>query len=373
MTLVSTRPIELSLRSPADAAEEASAAKSAAVQALRVLADRLVELLAAHVPDVGSLGTSQFREQVQQRRDALARADSDSSIAFESRQLLTLCERFLDRVRSYHADRDEELAGVVQVMHDLVDTLKGDARQFQEGLLASSTAMARLADVDDIRELKRALVKQAEDLKRTVVEQQQHEAKRFAKFATRVDTLEKSLATARHEAATDSLTGLANRGTFDNTVRRWAADAERSGKSFALVMADLDDFKVVNDTHGHQVGDRVLIAAARLMESVGKQGDLVARYGGEEIAILMASTSVADARARVTAALDRIPPAYEYKEAGVTRHVKFSFSAGVTAWVKGDSPDDLVKRADEALYDAKRKGKHRVETRTASKLRALFG
>lgn len=372
MQFVSTRPIELSLRSAAVADAEVPGA-SAGLQALRVLADRLVELLAAYVPDVTSLGTAQFREQVQQRRDALAHADSDAAIARESRQLLSLCERFLDRVRSYNADRDEELAGVVQVMHDLVDTLRGDARTFQEGLLASSTAMARLADVYDIRELKRALVRQAEDLKRTVVAQQQHEAARFASFAARVDTLEQSLATARLEAATDSLTGLANRGTFDATVRRWLAEAERSGQTFALVMADLDDFKVVNDTHGHQVGDRVLIAAARLLESIGRPGDLVARYGGEEIALLLAATNAPDGRTRTAAALERIPPAYEYREAGVTRHVTFSFSAGVTAWAKGDSPDELIKRADEALYDAKRKGKHRVELRTASRLRALFG
>ena len=339
---------------------------------LRALADRLVELLAAYVPDVASLGTAKFREHVQQRRDALAKADSEGGVSHESRQLLALCEGFLERVRAYNVDRDEELAGVVQVMHDLVESLRGDARQFQEGLLASSSAMARLADVDDIRQLKRSLVKQAEDLKRTVVEQQQHEAARFATFSARVDTLEQSLATARREAATDPLTGLANRGTFDLVLRRWLGEADRSGQCFALVMTDLDDFKVINDTHGHQVGDRVLIAAARLLETVARPGDLVARYGGEEIALLLAGPSASDARARTALALDRIAPAYEYQELGVTKHVNFSFSGGVTVWVRGDTTEDIIKRADEALYDAKHRGKHRVEVRTASRLRALF-
>jgi hypothetical protein len=190
MQSVSTRPIELSLRSAAVADAEVPGA-SAGLQALRVLADRLVELLAAYVPDVTSLGTAQFREQVQQRRDALAHADSDAAIARESRQLLSLCERFLDRVRSYNADRDEELAGVVQVMHDLVDTLRGDARTFQEGLLASSTAIARLADVDDIRELKRALARQAEDLNGRWLRSSSTKPRGSPRLP-RVDTLEQS-------------------------------------------------------------------------------------------------------------------------------------------------------------------------------------
>ncbi len=341
-------------------------------RALRALADRLVELLTAHVPDVPSLGTAKFREQVQQRRDALAQADTDAIVSHESRQLLTLCEGFLERVRAYNVDRDAELAGVVQVMHDLVTTLRGDARHFQDGLLASSAAIASLADVDDIRELKRALVKTAAELKRSVVEQQQHEEARFATFAARVDTLEQNLATARREAATDPLTGLANRGTFDLVLRRWLLEAERSGQAFALVMTDLDDFKLINDTHGHQVGDRVLIAAARLLETVARPGELVARYGGEEIALLLSEASASQARARMASALERIAPAYEYREMGVTKYVHFAFSGGVTIWMRGDSPEDVVKRADEALYDAKRRGKRRVEVRTPSRLRALF-
>ena len=94
---------------------------------------------------------------------------------------------------------------------------------------------------------------------------------------------------------------------------------------------------------------------------------------GAIFAALPAGLEAEAARDRLTAVLDRLPPAFEYEEDGQQRFVSFSFSAGVTAWVAGDTPASIVKRADEALYDAKRRGKKRVETRPQSVLRGLIG
>jgi PleD family two-component response regulator len=82
---------------------------------------------------------------------------------------------------------------------------------------------------------------------------------------------------------------------------------------------------------------------------------------------------VGQAKQRLTALLARVAPAYEYEQQGEKRFVTFTFSAGVTDWASNDTPETIVKRADEALYDAKRRGKKRVETRSRSLLRALIG
>ena len=83
--------------------------------------------------------------------------------------------------------------------------------------------------------------------------------------------------------------------------------------------------------------------------------------------------AVAKAKARLTDVLKKIAPSYEYQTGDEKRSVTFTFSGGVTDWVSGDTPESIVKRADEALYDAKRKGKHRIESRTRGFLRTLVG
>ena len=114
----------------------------------------------------------------------------------------------------------------------------------------------------------------------------------------------------------------------------------------------------------------------QLLRAAVASGEFVARFGGEEFALLLTARSAGQARERLTALLDRLPPSFEYEQDGQQRFVSFSFSAGVTAWtarVRATRRDSIVKRADEALYDAKRRGKKRVETRPRSLLRGLIG
>jgi diguanylate cyclase len=186
-----------------------------------------------------------------------------------------------------------------------------------------------------------------------------------------VKTLEENLKKARAEAATDALTGIPNRGGFDLALREWLLRAGKDGTPFTLAMIDLDDFKGINDTHGHQVGDRVLIAATQLLSDALEFGEVVARYGGDEFAVLLQTPALPKARTRVAAVMQRIAPSYEYEVNGEKRFVTFTFSGGVTEYAPGDTPEAIVKRADEALYDAKKRGKSRVETKTRSFLRAL--
>ena len=160
------------------------------------------------------------------------------------------------------------------------------------------------------------------------------------------------------QATTDSLTGLGNRRTLDEElVLEWRR-ADRVRESLAFVLLDLDNFKLVNDTHGHQAGDAVLRAVGQILRDGVRQVDLAGRYGGEEFALILPETDLFGAvklaeRLRVDLETTPIQVAD-----GKTLTVTASF--GVALKDELPSPDDLVAAADEALYAAKRAGKNRV-------------
>jgi diguanylate cyclase len=361
---VATDLIQLAIHQPNDARRATT---------LVSLAGNLLSLIGRHIVDAASRKAAAFRRRLEEWRDDLQREQDPDRLDALAYKIVTECADVLEHLVSDRADRDAELADLTNVLRDVVESLRGDARKFEAEFQRSTRAMESMVEIQDIRELKRQLVQEVEALRKTAQERGQAEAQQVELLSGKVTTLERSLQEAREEAATDPLTGIANRGTFDSALRDWICRAGKDGKPFALAMVDLDDFKKINDTHGHPVGDRVLIAAAQLLSGCVAEGDLAARYGGEEFALLFGEASAPKAKQRLLAALQGIAPAYEYEVEGEKRFVTFTFSGGVTVFDQSDTCESLVKRADEALYDAKRRGKKRVEIKNRSFLRALVG
>jgi diguanylate cyclase (GGDEF)-like protein len=133
---------------------------------------------------------------------------------------------------------------------------------------------------------------------------------------------------------------------------------ERSGMSMALVLIDLDHFKRVNDTYGHQVGDQVLQAFAQAAQSALRETDIIGRWGGEEFVVLLPDTFPAD---RAMIAVERIQAILADAQLcpGVPS-LRVSFSAGVAVPRTGESLDAMLERADRALYAAKEQGRRRA-------------
>ncbi|QJB55873.1 diguanylate cyclase [Pseudodesulfovibrio sp. zrk46] len=165
-----------------------------------------------------------------------------------------------------------------------------------------------------------------------------------------VSGLEDERAHLEDEASTDPLTKALNRRSFLRQLGQMAA----SGASFSLVMFDIDHFKSINDTYGHDVGDAVLREISQLVRDNVRENDTLARWGGEEFMVL--SKSDMERAKRVA---ERLRHAVEiFSFTGVPRQITSSF--GVALHEKGESADDLVKRADEALYEAKETGRNKV-------------
>lgn len=168
----------------------------------------------------------------------------------------------------------------------------------------------------------------------------------------------------RSLAQTDGLTGVGNRDTFDTGLRGEISRAARHGESFSLLMIDVDHFKMLNDDHGHLVGDTVLRRVARQIHHASRDSDTVARYGGEEFGVVLPGADTEEA----LIAADRIRRLI----ADAEPLPAVTVSIGVATFpLDGTEPDAIVVAADAALYRSKRTGRNRV-TAAAPPANALF-
>jgi len=166
---------------------------------------------------------------------------------------------------------------------------------------------------------------------------------------------------------TDPLTGCLNRRGFDQSLTREVGRATRAGSEFALLAVDLDHFKQVNDTYGHLAGDVVLRAVGSLLVNAGRAGDIVARVGGEEFAVLLADTGAAGAHLFATRLCERIRE-FPFEIGGNLAPITLTTSIGVADGAPRGEPNFaelLWLQADDALYEAKRAGRNCVRVWSA--------
>ncbi|TML86879.1 MAG: GGDEF domain-containing protein [Actinobacteria bacterium] len=173
------------------------------------------------------------------------------------------------------------------------------------------------------------------------------------------------LARLTRQAQTDGLTNLANRRALDERLDDEVDHAKRLGTNIAFVIADIDNFKSINDSHGHQAGDEVLRRVAQTFAEAVRELDLPGRYGGEEIAIVLPGTNLTGARALAEKIRKRLEELTLTTPDGIAFQVTASF--GAACFPAQSSVEALVAAADAALYEAKRTGKNRVVAATAKR------
>ena len=190
------------------------------------------------------------------------------------------------------------------------------------------------------------------------------EARNRACLERRVDRLERQVAALQHQLQVerqrnliDPLTGIPNRRALRMHLDNEMARSRRSGAPLSLIVWDIDHFKSINDTHGHQFGDEVISRVAQAIRFHLRDSDFSARYGGEEFVSLLPdcdSVSAKHLAEKIRGMIQRVGCEQ------LSRNAKLSISCGIAAFEPGDDADSLFKRADKALYSAKEQGRDRV-------------
>lgn len=201
---------------------------------------------------------------------------------------------------------------------------------------------------------------------RTYLAQQQRDDA-YRELRTLQVELEKKNAELQRLSSLDGLTGIANRRRFDEYLEQEWLRAARDGNILSLVLIDIDHFKAFNDNYGHQGGDECLRKVARTLDATLKRAsDVVARYGGEEFAVVLPDTDAGGAALiaeKLRACVDALGLAHAHSK--TTDHVTISLGVAGIVPRDGGNPADLVKMADEALYQAKESGRNRFRLAAA--------
>lgn len=177
------------------------------------------------------------------------------------------------------------------------------------------------------------------------------------KLRAMTDALSARSETLEHAALTDGLTGMQNRRYFDDALREYLTEFRKIGKPIGLMILDLDRFKSINDTHGHDVGDEVLRAVSGCLRELTRYHDVVARLGGEEFAVVTPNMDQ-ELLTKFAERIRRAISTMSVTSGNVT--LKVTTSVGLAVWDGRESADDLFRRADKQLYEAKRLGRNRV-------------
>ncbi len=262
-------------------------------------------------------------------------------------------------------NHDVDCAAIIDSLQEILKSLVED--QLVHGtLIGSGQRFRELVTIQDIHDLKARIEQEVQSLQQTIREREEAHRNTIVRLTKSVHALEQRLSRTRKklneteaENSIDPLTQVSNRRHLDQQLA-WSIRAAKSGNSFVLGLLDIDDFKRINDNYGHQVGDRVLCGLARTIRSMVRARDVLARYGGEEFALLLQGVSVERAVERCQQFIETIRSA-DFRTDGSEPPLKVSVSCGLTDYVRGDSASDVIYRADQALYRAKKRGKNRIE------------
>jgi diguanylate cyclase (GGDEF)-like protein len=286
-------------------------------------------------------GARAVAEQVLAQRRAQGRADQPYDLMELYRVLADACERMDDHKAALHHLREAH------------------ARYEQ---LVGRSARARFIALEVTHRLAAAQRERdaAIDVSRTAQNDRQRLAELNAALQAQMAQTEQLHAQLREQALNDPLTGLHNRRYLFEVGPGLLDLARRQRKPLCVVLLDLDHFKLLNDTYGHQAGDAVLTRFATLLRQMLRASDVVCRHGGEEFVAVMPDIDGEGAQAmlaRLLHALQTLPP-----EPGRRRMPNASFSAGIALFPRhGHTLDQLLSRADRALYAAKHQGRARIE------------
>ncbi|MCG8635763.1 MAG: GGDEF domain-containing protein [Desulfobacterales bacterium] len=218
--------------------------------------------------------------------------------------------------------------------------------------------LGQTASVDEVRSISKGIMSET----RSIVSQSHSLKQEMDDTISEIDALKKELEGVKQAAKTDILTGLLNRRGFEESVTGALELAREAQSPLSVIIADIDHFKLVNDTHGHLIGDNVLKMLAKLLREHTKGKDIAARFGGEEFILVLPDTPLKGAF--VLAEQIRLSlKSMRWINKNTGRPIgAITISLGTAQYQPGESQEKLIERADNALYFAKKTGRNKTVT-----------
>lgn len=253
-------------------------------------------------------------------------------------------------------ERQATLRVLVELLHS-VEQMRGDVESHNSEIRQTAQHVDRIQASGEMEAVKDALLKQMA----AVLTSNRRLQNDLVRTRYHMEQQAQEIDHVRREARTDPLTSVGNRKAFDEMLQMLLATWERQHEPFVLILMDLDHFKRINDSHGHQAGDHVLEMVGSWLRGWVREGDYVCRYGGDEFAILLPATQLA-------VGLDRAETIRRQTADQASRvtlrgeQVSLSFSVGVASPREGDTSETILHRADEALFRSKRLGRNQVRS-----------
>lgn len=339
------------------AAEDARRSFAEAADVRAALVKGVIESLREFVEDLPGLECSGYEAAID---SALHKIDEDMPPQ-EMEQLRDILRSdvasFARQKREYVEERDQEYRRLIEWLTTTTRTCLKRDHAFQDDLLGTVERVEQASVSGDIYGLRRIVQTEMGELRARTEKKSQEDREQVQNLVERVSELQARLANAEEQAVRDKLTGLQNRHALDEKLIAML----RSSSPFCLVMVDLNDFKTINDTYGHVMGDRCLRTAASLLEQAFRAEDFVARFGGDEFVVIAEAASKNVLAGRISRVFPpHQPRAYRFDQGDETISVQLSSSFGIASRRDDDTPESILARADERLYQAKKAGKNLV-------------
>lgn len=327
---------------------------------------RIAVLLLRHmkgVPRISSPSAQRLRDGLDTCINKLKAIQSADALRDLELQIKTMIRMQSEEEQIRHAEQYASFQRLLDSVSANLTQLDDGSGDFAAKFNQHFQTMLDLALLGDPLEIGARLKLEISEL-RHLVEQKLGEDRQVTHHLQKhVAALEEQLVNANRELVYDALTRTYNRRAFDNRLDEAIKQHTGDGGQFALLLCDIDHFKLVNDKHGHLIGDRVLRAVCEVAKSCFRGEDFVARYGGEEFGILLeGASSLYATRSAERFRLAVTAKEYQYLRKNNQCSVRVTVSIGVAGFRPSDTPETLLRRADQALYLAKNRGRNRVVT-----------
>ena len=292
------------------------------------------------------------------------RAELDEGLSSRgTRRMHQLLEETRKRQRELRVEREAARHALKALIHQMLGEMAslGQATgRFQDKLVTYADTIGQADSLESLTGVVREMVAESRTVHGAITQAQeklQTEHARATALTETVQRLEDEIRQLSNEVSTDPLTQIANRRGLMRAFETERARTERQGAPLSVGLLDVDNFKKLNDSLGHQTGDEALKFLARRVTEGLRPGDVVARYGGEEFVVVLPGTPVEEAQTIVTRLQRQLSAEFFTHDQG---QVFITFSAGVTQYRDDEAIETTLDRADMALYEAKRTGKNRT-------------